>query len=59
MGLTDSIRSNIGGFGNIFIGPTLCWSLYCSEIDNSGDAIINCPSCSDLGCIANRLITVV
>jgi len=60
VGLTDSIRrSNIGGFGNIFVGSILFWSLYCSVVDNSGDAIINCPSCSDFGCIANKLITVV
>jgi len=52
-------RSTIGGFGNIFVGSILFWSLYCSAIDNTGDAIINCPSCSDFGCIANKLITVV
>jgi len=52
-------RSNIGGFGNIFVGSILLWSVYCSIIDNSGDPIINCPSCNDFGCIANKLIIVV
>lgn len=28
-------------------------------IDNSGDEIINWPSCNDFGCIANKLIIVV
>jgi len=42
MGSTDSMRrSNIGGFGNIFVGSILFWSLYCPAIDDSGDAIIN------------------
>lgn len=41
VGSTDSTRSIIGGFGNIFVDSIFIWSLYCSVEDNFGDAIIN------------------